>query len=111
MSAPLHPSYTRGVTRSALRGAALLGLAGLLGVLLIASVSSAQFGRGRGRPTFRFVPEGSYSGAFLFCRISFRNQPGGDGGGWDVDTPRSDVNLSFRLAELTKTPISRDARG
>ncbi len=28
-----------------------------------------------------------------------------------MDYPRSDLNLSFRLAELTKTPISHDASG
>ncbi|HEY3042517.1 MAG TPA: DUF4159 domain-containing protein, partial [Vicinamibacterales bacterium] len=83
----------------------------LAGLLLVASASSAQFGFGRGRQMVRDVPEGSYTGSFLFCRISFRNNPYGDGGGWDVDSPRADVNLSFRLSELTKTPISRDERG
>jgi hypothetical protein len=82
----------------------------VLGLVLIASVSAAQFGR-RGREAVRYVPEGSYTGSFLFCRISFRNSPYGDGGGWDVDTPRADQNLSFRLSELTKTPIGRDASG
>jgi hypothetical protein len=87
-------------------------VAGLLCVvLLLASASAAQFGFGRRRPTARYVPAGSYTGSFLFCRISFRNQVGGDGGGWDVDYPRADLNLSFRLAELTATPISRDERG
>jgi hypothetical protein len=83
----------------------------VVGLLLIASASAAQFGGGRGRLSVRYVPEGSYTGSFLFCRISFRNNPYGDGGGWNVDTPRADVNLSFRLAELTTTPISRDASG
>ncbi len=76
----------------------------LLGCLLIASVSAAQFGFGRGRQMDRYVPEGSYTGSFLFCRISFRNNPYGDGAGWDVDYERADLNLSFRLSELTKTP-------
>jgi hypothetical protein len=30
----------------------------------------------------------------------------GDGGGWMVDYPRADINLSIRLSELTKTQIS-----
>jgi hypothetical protein len=85
--------------------------AGMLALLLGASASAAQFGFGRGREAVRFVPPGSYTGAFVFCRISFRNQPGGDGGGWSVDYPRSDLNFSFRLAELTKTPISYDSAG
>jgi hypothetical protein len=91
----------------------LVGIVGLffvVGLLLIASASAAQFG-GRGRQVTRYVPEGSYTGSFLFCRISFRNNPYGDGGGWNVDYDRADLNLSFRLAELTKTPISHDASG
>lgn len=93
------------------RLAGVAGLFSLLGFLLIASASAAQFGFGRGREATRYVPPGSYTGAFLFCRISFRNQPAGDGGGWYVDYPRADLNLSFRLSELTTTPISRDAHG
>jgi hypothetical protein len=82
-----------------------------LSCLLLASTSAAQFILGRGRELIRIVPPGSYTGAFLFCRISFRNQIGGDGGGWYVDYPRADLNLSFRLGELTTTPISRDDKG
>jgi len=52
-----------------------------------------------------------YDGAFVFCRIAFRQAPYGDGGGWSVDYPRADLNLPFRLGQLTKTPISRDRRG
>jgi Domain of unknown function (DUF4159) len=92
------------------RKTGVVGLVSVLGLLLIASASAAQFGF-RGRQMTRYVPAGSYTGSFLFCRISFRNNPYGDGGGWDVDAPRADLNLSFRLAELTKTPISRDPSG
>ena len=35
----------------------------------------------------------------------------GDGGGWQVDYPRADINLSIRLSELTKTRISRQTDG
>lgn len=79
--------------------------------LLPAAASFAQFGFGRGRELPRSVPPGSYTGAFLFCRIAFRTQPAGDGADWSVDYPRADVNLSFRLAELTRTPIAYDAAG
>ena len=53
----------------------------------------------------------NYDGAFTFCRIAFRNAPYGDGGGWFVDYPKADVNLSFRLSELTTIAVSRDAAG
>jgi hypothetical protein len=85
----------------------LVGLAA--GLLLIASVAAAQRGRFLVQP--RFVSPDAFNGAFLFCRISFRNQPFGDGAGWSVDYPRADINLSFRLSELTKTLISRDSTG
>lgn len=91
--------------------AGVAGLLSVVGLLLVASASAAQFRFGRGREAARYVPPGSYTGTFLFCRISFRNQPAGDGGGWSVDYPRADLNLSFRLSELTKTPLSHDASG
>ena len=36
---------------------------------------------------------------------------GGADGGWNVDWPRADINLSVRLSELTKTPVGRGAIG
>lgn len=81
------------------------------GLVLVASVGAAQFRNGRFGDPGRFVAPDSFNGAFLFCRISFRNQPLGDGNGWYVDYPRADLNLSFRLSELTKTPVSRDRAG
>ena len=38
-------------------------------------------------------------------------QQHGRGGGWSVDYPRADTNLSIRLSELTKTSISTDTAG
>jgi hypothetical protein len=73
-------------------------------VLLTAAVSEAQFGR---RFNVRVATPADYDGAFHFCRVWFRSAMGGDGGNWSVDYPRADVNLSTRLAELTKTHVSR----
>ena len=56
------------------------------------------------------TPE-SFDGRFNFCRIAFSGSSMGDGGGWSVDYPRADINLSIRLSELTKTRISTDAVG
>lgn len=49
-------------------------------------------------------------GAFRFCRVRFRSSPEGDGDGWWVDYPRADVNLTIRVAELTRAHVSFDAR-
>ena len=47
-----------------------------------------------------------YDGGFVFCRIRFRESPQGDGAGWYVDYPRADENLSIRLSQLTKIPVT-----
>ena len=47
-----------------------------------------------------------YDGAFQFCRIMFRNAPNGDGGGWSVDWPRADENLSVSPVRADSTPVS-----
>jgi hypothetical protein len=68
------------------------------------------FGR-RGRFAFRVPDNPPYDGAFQFCRVMFRQNPNGDGGGWSVDYPRADVNLTYRLSELTTTLVSKDTQG
>ena len=65
-----------------------------------------RFGRGMGA-----ISNPNYDGAFMFCRIMFRNASNGDGGGWSVDWPRADENLSFRLSELTRTSVSQSSAG
>jgi hypothetical protein len=77
----------------------------VLGVLLAAAAAGAQFGRGRFN--VRLATADDYDGAFHFCRVWFRSAMGGDGGNWSVDFPRADINLSIRLAELTKTTVSQ----
>src|SRR5215831_3542036 len=79
----------------------------LLVGLSVAASAAAQRGRFvRGLP-----PNPPYDGAFMFCRIMFRQNPYGDGNGWSVDYPRADLNFPYRLGELTSTRISHDARG
>ena len=81
----------------------------LVGALLAVTVAGwAQFGSGGG---VRLATPDSFDGAFNWCRTFYRRNPYGDGGGWSTDYPRADQNFSFRLAELTKTIISRDSRG
>src|SRR5215475_1855655 len=92
-----------------------VALASVLVVFALADLVFAQRfrgGYGRGyRPTVRRPTPESFDGRFNFCRIAFPQAPDGDGGGWSVDYPRADQNLSIRLSELTKAPISRDADG
>jgi hypothetical protein len=89
----------------------------LLAAVAAAGVATAQRRRNGGGSGFGFrgvapkmMTADDYNGAFLFCRIIFRQNPNGDGGGWGVDYPRADINLTFRLSELSKTPVSRDER-
>ena len=83
-----------------------LGIAfAMLAVLSAAAVVDAQFRRGRFN--VRIATPEDHDGAFHFCRAWFRSARGGDGGDWSVDFPRADINLSIRLAELTKTPVSQ----
>jgi hypothetical protein len=85
------------------------------GLLLVASVCAAQFGRGRGgsrggfgqRPA-AYASPGDFDGGFQFCRLVFRQSADGDGAGWNVDYPRADINLSIRLSELSRAPVSMD---
>jgi hypothetical protein len=82
----------------------------MLAALAVAAASvEAQFGR---RFNTRLATPDDADGSFHFCRIVFGSDiRGGADGGWNVDWPRADINLSVRLAELTKTPVSRGASG
>src|ERR1700722_14268956 len=91
-----------------------IGLLVAAGVGMLASVAAAEFQRrgGFGRNPYGGVPPNPpYDGAWMFCRIMFRNASNGDGAGWMVDWPRADENLSFRFSELTRTPVSRAPNG
>jgi len=90
------------------RGAA----AAIVLALCVATASAQGFRRGnRFFQPIRSPTEESFDGAFNFCRIMFPPSYDGDGGGWQVDYPRADINLSIRLSELTSTRISRQPSG
>jgi hypothetical protein len=82
----------------------------LLVVAALASSADAQFRGGR-FSRMGAIANPNYDGAFMFCRIQFRNASDGDGNGWMVDWPRADENLSFRFSELTRTSVSRTSSG
>src|SRR5215212_6883679 len=81
-------------------------------VLAAATAAYAQFGQrgfgGRGFGNVRRATVRDIDGSFQFCRVAFGRDPRGDGGSWNVDFPRADINLSIRLSELTSTRVGRD---
>ena len=95
------------------KGRIARGVAVAVILALFAATASAQRFR-RGNRFFESVrsptPE-SFDGSFNFCRIMFPPAYDGYGGGWFVDYPRADINLSIRFSELTKTRISRQPDG
>ena len=89
----------------------ILAAVALVLSMLVAGAAAQFQGRRGGRFNPRIGANPPYDGAFTFCRIMFRNASNGDGGGWYVDYPRADQNLSFRFSELTTTQVSRDIAG
>src|SRR5262245_25783103 len=83
----------------------------LLVVVGVAATTAAQRRRDGFGGVFARDGNRAYDGAFRFCRIMFRQNPNGDGNGWSVDYPRADINLTYRLSELTTTIVSKDATG
>ena len=86
--------------------------------LLVVSAVAAQGrrgGRGGGGGffgrTYGFATAEDFDGSFQFCRVVFGESASGDGGGWSVDFPRADENLSVRLSELTKTSVGMGPDG
>ena len=87
----------------------------VLAALIAATTVEAQFRRGfnRGFGNVRLSTAADVDGSFQFCRIIFNGDFRGDGqgGSWNVDWPRADINLSVRLSELTKTTVGMVADG
>ncbi len=45
---------------------------------------------------------------FTFARIKHDPNPRGSGGWWDTDTPDSDLNISYRLQQVTSLKVNPD---
>ena len=91
-----------------------IGIAACLAALALAE-ADAQFG-GRGGEfaniPARYVPRQLPDRHFVVCRLQYtsvRREP--SGGGWRTDYPYGEINLTTRLSELTRTPVSRDPEG
>ena len=83
----------------------------LLALVLATAALSAQRGGGGGWYGVRRPTADTFKGDFTFCRIAFRGGYGGFGGGWGVDYPRADENLSIRLSELSNAAVDLDPDG
>jgi hypothetical protein len=80
--------------------------------LLAATMASAQFGRGGSAGIMaRMARPDNHDGTFHYCRAMYRINVNGDGGNWLTDYPLADIDLSIRLAELTKTRVGFDGAG
>ncbi|MBI5766972.1 MAG: DUF4159 domain-containing protein [Verrucomicrobia bacterium] len=58
-------------------------------------------------------PRGFRSDVFTFARLRYDaapRPPGGRRGGWTTDLPDADLNLSYRLQQLTSLRVDPDAR-
>ena len=80
--------------------------------LLLAGVAWAQFGRGGDASIgAHMAGPNSFDGRFHYCRGMYRMNTGGDGGSWLTDYPLADIDLSVRLAELTKIRVGFNTTG
>ena len=82
----------------------------LAALVLMSSAAYAQRGGG-GYYGVRRPTADTFRGDFTFCRLAFRAAYGGFGGGWGVDYPRADENLSIRLSELSDAAVNFDKHG
>jgi hypothetical protein len=82
---------------------------GILTVALVAVATTGEAQRGRFWSQIRIATPDDYDGRFQFCRVAFSSGRGGRGSSWGVDFPQADSNLSIRLSDLTKAPVSFDA--
>jgi len=80
--------------------------------LTLAAGAHAQRYFREGSFATRYAPAIMPDASFVICRLAYtqvRREPSGIG--WETDYPYAEINLMTRLAELTKTRISRDQNG
>jgi hypothetical protein len=86
------------------------GVALVVGLVLLGASLSAQRYFREGSFAAKYAPPQMPDGAFIFCRLAYRSVRSEQSGiGWQTDYPYAEINLMTRLAELTRTSISRDA--
>ena len=81
-------------------------LLGTLSLVAIAATAAAQiWAGGYGRTPARYPTATTFSGGFNFCRVEFTSDRR-EKQGWRTDYPGADINLSIRIAELTKINVT-----
>jgi hypothetical protein len=82
-----------------------------IAVVVSTGYAFAQFGfggfRGDSNMPARYAPAEMPDRYFVACRLMYnqvRVEP--SGGGWRTDYPYGEINLTIRLSELTRTPVS-----
>ena len=98
------------MTRRAVRRILLLAFF----TILLGAAASAQRGFyfREGSLPARYAPAEMPDASFVICRLAYTRVRREDSGiGWQTDYPYAEINLTTRLAELTKTRVSRDEDG
>jgi Domain of unknown function (DUF4159) len=102
----MHFKPWRAIARRRTRAVVVFVLA-----LVLAGATIAAQRSGGGYYGVRRPAADTFKGDFTFCRLAFRAAYGGFGGGWGVDYPRADENLSIRLSELSDAAVNLDKHG
>jgi hypothetical protein len=103
-------------SRSTLRALAAVGLSAAFAVASAVGYAqepgSSRIWRGGYGFTAppRFATANTFVGGFNFCRLAFTSNRR-EKRGWSTDYPGADINLSVRLAELTKARVPRSPSG
>ncbi len=96
---------------SRVRRRVIAGVAALALVMLAAAAHAQRYFR-EGSFATRYAPAVMPDASFVICRLAYTQVRREQSGiGWETDYPYAEINLMTRLAELTKTRISRDQNG
>ena len=84
----------------------------VLAIAIAAAVAEAQIWRGGYGFTAppRHPNAQTFAGGFNFCRLMFTSNRR-EKRGWSTDYPGAEINFSVRVAELTKTRVTKDHSG
>jgi hypothetical protein len=88
----------------------LAAIIGVIGATITAVHAQRIWGGYYGRTPPKFPTASTFDGNFHFCRVLFTGHHR-EKQGWGTDYPGADINLSVRLAELTKVRVTLTDEG